>query len=269
MSSPINYFKEAFFTFWNYCTLAGLFALGIPVRFHYYYLFFALAVETGMLLTISTNKRFRRAIRSRRLSGMDLPDSSEHAGIRRNLDPEHQERLKKFDNICDQIKGNAEMIDSPRSALLGVSLSKMDHLVNTYLQMLIAHQSYSKYLAQVDRDRIVRNLETLKLEVETRTDRVAELKRKNIDILLQRLDRIDKARDQIEVLEAELDVMMNTVHLLRDQTVSISDPQGISQQIDTVLENMRDAESLVKEMDAFMNIESTTPVEEFPTNTTG
>ncbi|MBN1355235.1 hypothetical protein JXA40_03085 [bacterium] len=255
---PINYFREAFFTAWNYGMLGVLFILGLPMRFNVYYLFFALAVELGLLFTISQNSRFRRAIRARRMADKSLPEATDTIRIQKLLDEDHQSKLRKFTEISLQIKQNAGMADGPRSALLGVSLGKLDSMVNTYLQMLLAHHNYMKYLGQVDRDRIVRQIETIEKEIQGRNDRVSGLKMKNREILMQRLDRIDKARQNIEIVEAELEVMVNTLQLLRDQTISITDPQGISQQIDTVLANMKDTEDLVREMDIFINEENRT-----------
>ncbi len=249
----INYFKAAFFTKINFAVLGILGILGYPLRFRPYYLLFVLAVESGVIFTLSQNKRFRRAIRALRLKNTSpLPDSTDYDRIRTMLDEEHSRTLKRFDEICSQIRQNAEIIDTPRSALLGVSLSKLDNLTATFTQMLLAEQKYRNYLSLVDRDRIVREMRRLDHEIENRNDKVAELKIKNRDILQQRLERIDTAREEIEYVEAELEVIMNTVQLLRDQTVSISDPQGISQQIDSVLENMKDADQLIREMDSFV-----------------
>jgi hypothetical protein len=274
-NNHINFFKEAFHTFWNYGVLGTLCLLGLPVRFHPYFLLFALAIELGTVFTISQNQRFRRAIRSKRMAGSPLPDPSDAARIQKMLNEEHQHKWGKFKEISDQIKQNAQMVDSPRSALLGVSLGKLDSLETTYLQMLMAHQNYMKYLSQVDRDRIVRNINSIEREIKDRNDKVSGLKSKNRDILLQRLDRIDKARQNVEIVEAELDVMLNTVQLLRDQTISITDPQGISQQIDTVLANMKDTEDLVREIDMFIHEDSgssgqndvSIPIEENPDQT--
>lgn len=229
--------------------------MGIPMRFHPYFLAFAAAVELGIVFTMSQNTRFRRIARSRINAKSPLPDRTDSVRIKKMLDEEHQRKLKEMENRCTKIKQNAQVIESPRSALMGVSLGKLDALADTYLHMLIAHQNYIKYLSQIDRDRIVRKIDSIERDIDGRNDRVSSLKQKNKEILTQRLARIDRARENIEIVEEELNVMSNTVQLLEDQTISISDPQGISQQIDTVLANMNDTEELVKEMDIFINQE--------------
>lgn len=255
----ISYFKEAFYTAWNYGVLGVLgllaFFMRSPILF-LYFLLFATAVELGTLYTISQNPRFRRAVRSRLNAGLELPDPLDIEKLKSYLEGDQLQSANRFADICRQIRTNAEIVESPRSALMGVSLSRLDNMIYTYFQMLLTHQNYSRYLSSVDRDRIVRQIAALEREIEARNDRVAQLKKKNREILQQRLERIDKARENIEVVEAELEVMLNTVQLLKDQTVSISDPQGISQQIDAVLENMKDAEALVQEMDSFIHQEA-------------
>jgi len=252
VEKQINYIREAFRTPWNFGLLSVLLVLGSLIRFHPYFLLFSAAVELGTLAAIASNKRFRRAIRARYGALPVMPDFSELDQLKKTLDDDHLTQFRKFEEICRQIKQNADIIDEPRSSLLGVALSKLEQFGASFLRMLVSHQNYVKYLSQIDRERIVQEITRIDRDIEGRSGRVAELKQKNRDILSQRLERIEKARENREVVEAELDVMINTINLLRDQTISITDPQGISLQIDTVLENMRDTDELVREIDSFM-----------------
>ncbi len=252
MEKQISYIREAFKTPWNFGILGVLLILGSLIRFHPYFLLFSVAVELGTLTAIASNKRFRRAIRARTGAFPVMPDFSELDQLKKTLDDDHLSQFRKFEEICRQIRQNADIIDEPRSSLLGVALSKLEQFGASFLRMLASHQNYVKYLSQIDRERIVQEITRIDRDIEGRSGRVAELKLKNREILSQRLERIEKARENREVVEAELDVMINTINLLRDQTISITDPQGISLQIDTVLENMRDTDELVREIDSFM-----------------
>lgn len=250
---PINYFAEAFKTPWNFGIVGVLIALGSILKFHPYFLVFSFALEIGALSLIASNKRFQRVIRARRNIPLAMPDFSELDQLRKTLDEDHLASFRKFEEICRQIQQNADIVDEPRSTLLGGAIGKLEQFGTTFLRMLASHQNYVRYLSQVDRDRIVQEMTRIERDIDGKTGRVIELKQKNREILAQRLDRIEKARENREIVEAELEVMINTLNLLRDQTISITDPQGISIQIDTVLETMRDTDELVREIDNFMS----------------
>jgi hypothetical protein len=262
-TEKINYFKEAFFSSWNYGVLAILVGFGILIN-NPEYIFPAVIAEAAVLLSLSQNKRFQRAIRARVHGDLPLSDPEDLARIRSFLDDENRKTFQKFDEICNQIKQNVESGDTASSSLLGISLGKLDYLMIAYLRMLLSRQKYLQHLNHVDREMISHQIDALNHEIQGRSGRVIELKMKNRDILLQRLERFDKAQENQEVIQAELDVMVNTVELLKDQTISITDPQGISQQIDAVLANMKDTDELVKEMDALMNQDQVQTLPEEP-----
>lgn len=253
------YLKEAFFNIWNYSILAALIALGYYFRHPYFYLF-ALGIEGSVLYKISSNPRFQRAIKAKYSGFLPVVDQDENQRIRKLLNQEHQSQLTKFETIYQQIRQTVENLNSPSSSIWELGLSKLEFLLGTYSRMLYFHQKYNEHLSQVDRDRIKQQIQTIDRELINRTGRIAELKQKNKEILSQRLEKIEKAKENREVIEAELEVMFNTINLLKDQTISMGDPQGISEQIDTVLANMEDTEVLIKEMDSLMTSELWQPI---------
>ncbi len=251
--NTISYLKAAFHSSINYVFLLILVGLGIPLRFRWPFLLLAGAMEFGLILSISQNKRFRRYVRARIGSRDRAPLKLNPDKIKDRLDEECLEKFRNFDEIYYQIKSNARLSDSLKAELFRITLSKLDQLRETYAHMLLVYQNYKQYLSKINRDEIERRIEALEREIPTREDKIARLMEHNVEILKERVKRIKKAWKNQEILETEMDVLQNAMSLIQDQTITISDPEGITMQIDSVLENMRDTESVLQEMDTFFD----------------
>ena len=262
VKEKINYLKAAFHTSINYAFLVVMIGLGLPLRFRWPFLVLVGAIEMGLLLFISQNKRFRRHIKSKIERQKRAPKKLNPDKIKVLLEEESSAKFEKFDEIYFQIKNSTGLSDSIKTELFRITLTKLDQLRETYAHMILVYQNYKQYLHRVNRDEIERRIESLGREVSTRKGKVAVLMEQNIQILHERLKRIKRAWDNLEVLEAEMEILLSAMSLIQDQTIAINDPEGITQQIDSVLENMRDTESVIEEMDMFFRDEEKTDISE-------
>src|SRR5690606_23343935 len=108
---------------------------------------------------------------------------------------------------------------------------------------------------RADDEKITDNIQRLEREIESASERVVGIKKKNIDILKKRLEKLEKASSNLEFLRAQMETIEDTMHLVVDQTTTQSDPKGSSMQIDNLLFNLQETELIAQEMESVMEFE--------------
>jgi hypothetical protein len=132
---------------------------------------------------------------------------------------------------------------------------KIAVLLANYLKIAVAVTRYKSYLAGVDQDAIVANIERLESEVAEADERVQKVKQKNIDVLRKRLDKLVKAKANSEYLIAQMETIEDTMQLVVDQAITLTDPKGMGTQIDNLLFNLQETELIAAEMETFTELE--------------
>lgn len=246
----VDYLGAAFWHQYNVISLVGLLGLGLFVPGLFY---LTVAAELAYLALLPSDDRFRRMVRSEanrssleRIEerSLDLLGVLGHAEKRRYLE---------LTEITGKIRSVAGTVDYSSRLLVEQDLAKLDYLLRTFLQMLVALSRLREHLSTVDREAIRQDVRRLTKEMESAKPRVRAVKERNVDILQQRLTRLERAEDDRELIEANLDTIEATLKLIRDNVVSLNKPEGISDQIDLVVTNMKENERLMESMSSFLD----------------
>lgn len=251
VNSEINYMKEAFLHQFNVISLAGLAGLGLFVPGVW---FMTVAAEMMYLAMVPSNKRFQRSVRAELNSASKLAIEESDTHILAKLPNRSRKRYHDLQVICAKIREVVETVDSSSRIMIDQDIEKLDYLLKTFLRMLTALARQRDHLASVDRNSINRNIKRLKKQAQAASQRVKVIKQKNIDILHQRLNRIGRVVEDQELILANLETIEDTLKLIRDNVASINThPEGISNQIESVVVNMQENEKLMESMSSFLD----------------
>lgn len=251
MAEKPNYVAEAFKRQENIISLTGLCAAG--VLFNPGFLFLAGALEVLYLWTISTNPRFQRVVDSEKNRSVSTFDAKEKDRMLLRLPGEERDRYLELARIRQKVYESVQTRDAVTQGLLQPSVGKLDYLLDTFLRAQITLTIMQEHLLDSNKDNLDRQVRAI--EAELRRDLPAKLKDaklKSLEILQQRTARLDKLETDMEILKTQLDNIENTVKLVGDQSISLSDPQQIAVQIDGAVTEVGETERSIKDVETFL-----------------
>lgn len=124
--------------------------------------------------------------------------------------------------------------------LLRGELAKTSKLVDSFVELAITCGRDEDYLRSVDvnaleRDR--RNYEQLAGSDKT-TPQEQAIAKKNLAVILKRIDKLREIRNYLGVARAQLDLIENSFRLIADQIVTMQSPAELSGQLDDLLDGV-------------------------------
>jgi len=256
-----TYLHEAFHNWYNYgvLTLFGGLALidGLGNFQHFLgWLFVGAAVEVCFLYMLSTNPRYQRVVDSELEDEKELQVFALRNALWPHIEPPIRDRYLELEQLSARLRGDTVSLSKLKDPLLKENLRKVSVLLASYLKLAMAVTRYHNYLAGVDPARIAADVARLEKELAGATDeRVKDVKQKNVDVLKKRAEKIDKAKANVQYLDAQMGTIADTMRLVVDQAITLSDPKGMGVQIDSLLETLQDTDLVAAEMDSLEELE--------------
>lgn len=253
--SQINFVKEAFLWQYNWIALAGAaaFALisgsGLP-------LMLAAGLELIYLSLIPRNRRFQRLVRSWKYAEEQRRHQMRLWQIFRELPREMQGRYADVDRTCREILANYERLSSPSQIFTRQMAERLASLKHAYLRMLHSAFQHRQHLRLTDPAAIRKEIATLERGLAAEPPKVQEINRKRIEILTKRLEKHDKIKENTTVVDAQCAAIEDVLKLIRDQSITIRDPQQLSDHLDSVVRDVEHTEQTVREMEAIFELAS-------------
>jgi hypothetical protein len=139
--------------------------------------------------------------------------------------------------------------------LLRGELLKTDRLVEAFIDMAVTSARYEQYLESVDLDGLDRERARLEREVRNAGDDEARagLVRKNLAIILKRLEKMKEIQRYLGVARGQLDLLDNSFQLITDQIVTMQSPQELSGQLNELLDGVESIKQTAAETDQLLN----------------
>lgn len=136
--------------------------------------------------------------------------------------------------------------------LLRLELTKTERLVDAFIDMAVTSVRYDAYLRSVDVDALDDDRARLEREVRSAKDGdpQADLARRNLAIILKRLDKMKEIRRYLDVARGQLDLIENSFQLIADNIVTMQSPQELSGQLNELLDGVESIRQTVVETDA-------------------
>jgi|GEM_PF-4262917 len=251
MADKPNYVGAAFKRAENLIGLSGLCVAG--VLFNPGFLFLAGAAELAYLWALVGNERFRRVVDSQSSRLRSLFDAKEKDRLLLRLPGEERDRYLDLTNIRQRVYESWQNRDTVTQGLLQPSVDKLDYLLDTFLRAQITLSSMQEHLCDSNKSQLERQIKNTELELKRDLpDQLKDAKNRSLAIFRQRLARLDKLQTDMEVLRTQLDNIEQTVKLVSDQSVSLSDPQQVAGQIDGAVAEVGEAERSLNEVESFL-----------------
>lgn len=249
----INYFKAAFLWQYNLIALVGAAAFSVVSQSALPMLLVS-GMELMYLAAIPQNERFRRLVRSRAYAEQRRLKAQELNAIFRQLPQESQGKFDEVSQTCTEIKSNYRTL-SPSSQMLAEPMEKrLDQILEGYVRMLNAEKLQRDYVSDTNPGDIDRELAKVKKEMANASPKVKEINARRIEILMKRLEKFQKIRENREVLEAQLAATEDVLKLIRDQSVTMRDPQQVTAQLDGLVHDVEQTEQTMKEMESIFEL---------------
>jgi hypothetical protein len=203
---------------------------------------------------VPNNSRFRRLVRSWRFADKQKEHSLTLNKMVGELTNDDRNRYAQFGQICKGVRENYRRLSTTSQILVQDMEQKLDGLQFSFLRLLNSAHAHREYIRSFDPVAIDRDMASLKKNLERDPPKVREINEKRVEILGKRLEKFQKIRENSRVLDAQLRAMEDVLALIRDQSVTMRDPQELSGQLDSLIVNVESTEHSVHEMEAIMEL---------------
>jgi hypothetical protein len=264
--SDINYTKEAFLNRWNLAFLVVGIALsfgiyGLGVLPFWLPLLFVTAGELLYIGILPRNERYRRHVRSQKIAEKHRPPTKTE--IFRSLSRDDQRRVKRLRDLRDEIRANYQSLSYASQGLLENHLKKIDGLIESYLQMLDQRRRHRGQMDSATENRVIKQIRSIENDIDDDAKRVQAVKKRRLKVLKQRLVRFKKAHENLEIISAQLGTIEDVVKYIHEQSWTMQNPEEITFQLDTLLEEVEETQSSVREIEDVFSASPSSLLDEY------
>src|SRR5271168_4119324 len=269
----VNFVKAAFNLQYNWIALvgAGLFAI---VSGSLLPILLAGGVELMYLAIVPQNTRFQRLVRSWKF-GEDLQQrQAQFAQMLASLSPDAKARYAKLAQVCANVRGNFSQFSATSKIFLEQMDARLDGLLDGYARLLLAATQQQQYLKGTNPEDIEEEIAGLQNAMTQDPVKVQEINKKRVEILTKRLEKYQKICENQQIIDAQCLAIEDALHLVRDQSVTMRDPQQVSDQLDNLVRDVEQTEQTVQQVEAILgnmggDLEGVLPMDSSSHNSSG
>lgn len=260
-----TYLKAAFLNRWNllaflggggFALLSGRPDVALPV---------VLAAELAYVGLLGTHPKFQKSVEAQ-LAGARRAVRSETTGrtLQRILQSLPRDMMQRFQNLrqrCLELRQIATDLKQPGDRVVDETfeqsqLAGLDRLLWIFLRLLYTHYALSRFLHKTDSESIRQDIGRLEKRLaqlppdpqELQQQRIRKTLEDNLATSQERLGNFQKAIDNLQLVELQLDQLENRIHSLSEMAVNRQEPDFISHQVDLVASSMIQTEETMNEL---------------------
>jgi len=248
------YFKFAFANAYNLSLLAGTLAAA-AVLSNPIVAIVAAGAEVLWLLHAPDSRLLRKLIWDPKFEGMRDEARVRARSMKINsLDREEQKRVQALIAKNYEISQLASSNPTFTGELLRGELEKASTLVDSFIDMAVTCARYEGYLDHLDLKHLERDREmwTNRARQGQPGDAQTEIAKKNLAVILKRIEKLREIRNYLNVARGELDLIENTFQLIADQIVTMQSPHELSGQLDELLNGVEAVRETAIDTEALM-----------------
>jgi hypothetical protein len=249
----INYVKEAFHLQYNLIGLVSAAVFSV-ISLNPLPLLLAGGLELMYLSILPNNSRFQRLVRSWKEADWRKVQQSRLSDLFHTLPTTVQGRYTALQLIAENIRYNYRQLSSSSQVFLAQMEEKLEGLLHSYLRLLCGAQQHRDLLRNANPELIKQEVEQLQKKLEDQPPKVQDINRKRIEILQKRLEKFSKMKENSQVIDAQCAAIEDVLQLIRDQSVSMRDPQQVSEQLGGLVSDVEQTEKNVQEVEAIFSM---------------
>lgn len=207
-----------------------------------------------VLLPMLDSAPLRRLVARRKRAIARTKTDAARAKVIASLSPTNAKRYAAMDELCRLIESNYQSLSGISQAYLSEQRGKLDMILQGCLNRMMALQRYERMPSRRNADDVEDEIVVLEHEL-TQTDlpeRAAAAIRKNLELKRRLLASLSEVGGTVRTLATELDSMSSLLEVLHQNSMSLRDPQAISEELDTIVRQSEDSERVVREMEALL-----------------
>lgn len=248
----ISYVKEAFHLQYNLIALAGVGAFAL-ISGSFLPVILAGGLELMYLATVPHNNRFQRLVRSWKFDEEQKKKQQQLGEMLRSLPSEMQSRYVHSAQICAAIRSSFAQFSSTSQIFLQQIDARLQGLLSGYARLLVAAAQQQQYMRSTDPGEFKREIASLQKTMANDPPKVQEINKKRIEILSKRQEKFDKIVENRKVVDAQLSAVEDVLMLVRDQSVTMRDPQQVSDRLDSLVHDVEQTEQTVQQVEAIFS----------------
>jgi hypothetical protein len=246
--SDINYVKEAAKLQYNWITLAGIAGFAV-ISASALPLLLGAGLELMYLSLVPQNKRFQRLMRSWRYADEKRRHDNQLNQMFQEIPPEMRLRYADLDKVCRAIREDYSRLSSTSQIFAQQTEDKLSGLMQSYVRLLHTAWQHREYLRTTDLSTVSHELAQLQKAQESETGKVQDINRRRIEILQKRVEKFKKIRENCAVIDAQCAAVEDVLGLIRDQSVTMRDPQQLSDHLEGLVHDVEQTEETVREVE--------------------
>ncbi len=210
-------------------------------------LLFTMAIELLALGYVPRQERFRRLIRSQHAAEKKPPSQKE---LYQQLSRHNQRRYFRLRDLEKKIKTNYAKLSYAAQGLLESHELKIDGLLDSCLSLLHQKERYDQYTLRTGDDELQKSIKDLQKDMQHDSERVRAVKARRLHILEQRLNRLHKSQENMQIIDAQVATIEDVVKYIHEQSITMRNPEEITYQLNLLLNEVEETEASVGEMEA-------------------
>ena len=211
-------------------------------------------LEMLYLLFVPETEFFKRYVKNKYFNRRAQEAAEERKRRIQNLSHHQRRRYKKIDAIINSTKEN---LDEASEGLGGSMVGKLDRLRERYLWMMELVNDYEGYLNSLQRGKIRSDMDDVEHQLKSAEGQVEAALQERLGILKKRFDRLEKVRQNHTIVKTQIQTVEDILRLIYESSMTMQNPQGISQQIDDLMFEVESTEETVMELDQIGGEEQT------------
>lgn len=171
------------------------------------------------------------------------------------LTDDDRQRVADLVSRQQEINKLAAQNPSFTGELLRTELVKTDRLVEAFIDMAVTCGRYEQYLGSVSFDELDSDRQSWERVAQKGKpdDEETIIARKNLAIILKRLDKMKEIHHFLKVARGQLYLIENSFQLIADQIVTMQSPKELTGQLDELLDSVESIKQTAADTERFLN----------------
>ncbi len=245
-------YKEAFLLQYN-LILMGFFVLLAFLLWSPLPLLLGLGLEIVYLALVPGSQVFGRylAMRDRQDKAAARVDALEERLD--ELNPWQRQNYERASELIKSIEANF----TRQADISPNTIDKLETLRERLLWLMELSNVYDHYLGGINERHLQQEVEKVHRQLDNSSGRLRQSLQERLSVLDKRRMRLGKVRENKEVIKNQIATIMDILHLMQESSMTMRNPQGISQQLDDLLLDVESTEAAVSELETMNDKRST------------
>ncbi len=163
-------------------------------------------------------------------------------------------RYGAMETLCRQIEANYQGLHGISQVYLSEQRGKLDQILHGCVERMTALQRYEQTLDDRPAERIEREIERLEQDLAQPdlNERTRAAIGKNLELKQRLIASHAEALGTMKALSTELDSMASLLEVLHQSSISMRDPEGISEELDSIVRQSESSNRVVREMESLL-----------------